>query len=910
MDIGSAMFDELKKIMSTIEVKYDYKSRAFETDESRTHSEFYQLAKMESDLFEHFKTFDEGAVRESGIASSPITIELYAKNPSLIPIESRDLMMRGYRRWMIETYIDKNEYFRIMSGYPSDTDLDYLYVDPEYVEAFGISPLTPVHELSDGELLALSSVGFIEKLIKENPQKRYLQFLGINSVDPSVSRAAKNFGIVRIDSTVDSTLYEQFIKTYTECREYVVTVLYNRDFSTRYRYYDEFMAMNILLMTVQRMFVSTFQNVVSRDFFDLVTIKNLFDCYQIPFIENLPIDRQRLLVRNINKLLRYKSTNQVLQNICTILGYEQLNIVQHYLVKKHIMDVNGNPVFYTKTVLDEDTMEYVEVPDHKKMYEIYFQSVDISERNLALAFTDVSSQRNYVDIVTSDPYWWSEDDELMEALYEEEFNFIETKYLSINVMHRLSKMTFEVVHFLRMILDKKSQSRYITMSLPKIFGNESVSIFNSVVFLCALISKRSGMEGNILNSVTKNMTILGFDFKEDFEKIKKMINSDPIYSKDLLRHFNNLNIATPTDINRLYTNISDLAYKLKAVLANTQNIDEYRAYRKLYKAILVMDDTNTMFKMSDGAMATTYSEYLESEVPYMGAYIADATIDDINTGIEHTIHRISTIASELKYLSIISEENDIMINALMTLLRFFKSYTTDFTSFDVMYIMDDRAEQMVKLVPDIDLISSTDDITHDINVSDKLHIDGHIYHGDDSKTHAVMETISTGYTFKDSVELYDMFSKVSAYNLHAHNLFYKDVLDISTSVEYSDSIKYVDGIDIISNVKDSIDISVHEKLHIDTLINEKIMLKSKELFHIISSIKYKHSIPFRDRVDRVFKLALEDGITITDSLSPTFKSIQLIDYLDMNYSDMITVSVNDTLPDKMNIRDQLIIVQP
>lgn len=120
-------------------------------------------------------------------------------------------------------------------------------------------------------------------------------------------------------------------------------------------------------------------------------------------LKNLPIDRQRLLVRNINKLLRYKSTNRVLQDVCSLLGYEQLNLVQHYLVKKHVLDVNGNPVFYTKQIEDPTTNEMIEVPDYRRMYEIYFHSVDINEKNLALAFTNATSQRQYIDIVTSDP---------------------------------------------------------------------------------------------------------------------------------------------------------------------------------------------------------------------------------------------------------------------------------------------------------------------------------------------------------------------------------------------------------------------------------------------------------------------------------------------------------------------------
>lgn len=287
MDIGSALFDELKTIMNTIQVKYDYKSTDGETDSSRQKADYYHMALNELDTFEMFKEFDQDAVRKAGIASTDVTIKLYAEKPELIPVNLRSKMMIGYRKWLIETYIDENPYYRTMSGHPNADDFDFVYVDPDMSEQYGINPLTPVHLLGTTDLLALSATGYINTLIAKNPTKKYLRYLGTSAIDPDQARQARNFSIIRVDNSIDASLYEQFINIYNDCRDYTVTVLYNREFSKRYPLYDEFMAMNILIMSVQKMFVSTFQNVVSRDFFDLLTIKNLFDCYQIPFVEKL-----------------------------------------------------------------------------------------------------------------------------------------------------------------------------------------------------------------------------------------------------------------------------------------------------------------------------------------------------------------------------------------------------------------------------------------------------------------------------------------------------------------------------------------------------------------------------------------------------------------------------------------------
>lgn len=858
MNIGTAMFDELKKILLSFQVKYEYKSKEKETDDSRSKADFYHMAKVETDKFEYFKTFEVEAVRMSGIATSETTINLYASKPELIPLNLRDAMMVGYRKHLLSTYKDDNPYYRMMSGKPNDDDYEFVYVDPETAVQLNINQMTPIHELGAAEHMALVSIGYMTKVIEDHPTKQYLRYVGDLAIDPDDARNVKNFGILRIDNSVDNTLYEQFVSIYGESREYSVNVLYNREFSSRYKYYDEFMGLNILVMTIQRMFVGTYQNVISRDFFDLLTIKNLFDCYQIPFIENLPLERQRLLVKNINKLLYYKSTNRVLNDVCVLLGYEQLNIMQYYLVKKHKLDVNGNPVFYSKTVVNESTGEEETIPDFEKMYELYFQSVDINERNLSLAFTTSTTQRQYIDVVTQDPYWWDEDNELKDKLYEEEFNFIETKYLSINVMHRLSKMIFEVTHFLRMIIDKKPQSRYVHMTLPKLFGSEDISIFDVVVFLSAIISKKNGMMGDILDTTTKRMTVLGFNFRADFVAIKKMINSIPQYDKSLLKYISNLNISNPTDINKLYINVKGIHGAMQQVLATTQDLKTYRAYKKLYKALMITDDTNALFKMTDGTVAKTYLEYLKSEAPFMGAFVEDASEDDLNSAIEHAVHRISILITELKYLSILSEENDMMINALMTLLRFFKSYTTDFTSFDILYVMDDRATQMVKLVSDLNRLSVEFELTRDetpLIVNDKFNLLNSVMTQKERITMKDGYTVSAGYRNDDMVNMLDMITAVTS------------------------DIKY----------------------RMDSFMNEKV--------YIIGHMSRSDIIKMRDRFSLFYKFDTNEHITFEEQLFDFEKHLDINDSLDLSYSDIIALMNDNYMKDIMTVKDKLIILE-
>lgn len=912
MNIGSAMFDELKKVLTSLEVKYDYKAKKYETDSSREKADFYHLAKNKLDKISYFKKFDIEAVRMAGIASNEILIKKYADDPSLIPEQMHEQMMEGYRKWYIGQYVDENPYFREMSGHPQEDDFDYIYVDPDVCEQFSINPLTPIHLLNPSDYLALEGMGYINAIIKKYPKKKYLNYIGSRAIDPDLARQTKNFGIIRMSDTIDNTLYEQFINVYSECRDYSASVLYNTGMSKSYQYYDEFMAFNVLIMTIQRMFVGTYQNVISRDFFDVLTIKTLFDCYQIPFIEQLPIERQRLLVKNINKLLHYKSTNRALNEICSLLGYEQLNLMQYYLVKKHKLDVNGNPVFVKKTVQNPDG-EYEEVYDNEKMYDIYFQAVDIDERNLALAFTSSTTTRSYIDVVTQDPYWWDDDDEMEKKLYEEDFNFIETKYLSINVMHRLSKMLFEVIHFLRMVLDKKPQSRFLRMTLPRIFGNEEVTIFNVVVFLSAVIAKRNGMNGDILDTTTKVMSVLGFNFRADFPKIRKMIENDKRYDRRLLKLASDFTLQNPIDLNTLYGNIRLFAEIVKDNMATTQDRGHYLAYQKLYKALLITDDTNSIYRMSDGTIAKTFLEYLKSEAPYMAAYVEDSSEEDLNNAVDHVVYRLTNLVNDLKYLSIISEENDAMINALMTLLKFFKSYTTDFTSFDIVYILDDRGVQNVKLMSQLKAIRKTSHynekklIIHKDRLNKiraKIRAEYKIQLKDSMRTSVNIKNNETLQLLDKMQHMYKNMMLPGSDDKIKDKILSNALIKMEERFAWREQLTAYLGLDLESTIKN---LSVIQEIQAQFEFTEDVIMHDK--LHISADLSFRDKYKLRDSLKIFYYLPTNAKINIHDSVSVRSKSVTYKESLNLEYADEVRLKSKYQVRDEMRMRDSLLIIR-
>lgn len=156
-----------------------------------------------------------------------------------------------------------------------------------------------------------------------------------------------------------------FFETYQVCRDYYVSVIYNPDLRSVYPYYDNFIAMNIMMMTIQRFIIDIIQMSVDRDFFDLISIKKMFNVYGIPFFESLPLDYQRIIIKHLNILVRTKSTDQCLYDIANTLMYERISVYKYFLVKERLMDDDGLPIIATKKITNDDGSTS-EIPDYEK----------------------------------------------------------------------------------------------------------------------------------------------------------------------------------------------------------------------------------------------------------------------------------------------------------------------------------------------------------------------------------------------------------------------------------------------------------------------------------------------------------------------------------------------------------------
>lgn len=810
-----SILNDIRSIVNNVIVKINSYAEQYETADIKREADRYIAAYLERDTFNSYRGYSMDVLSKAGIGNLNDLYD-YSSNKHNIPRDKRKAVLKAMRQTVIDEYEERNDYYRELIGKPPiDTpEEDFIYLSEKEMEYYEIDEVRPIHDYPKEIQIKLERE-LIPQLIELYPERTYLQHMGSKSVNLVRARQAKNFDIIFTDINLDSVFMRVFFETYDFAREYFMSILYNKAFKERYDLYDNYIGMHIMIMTIQRLIVDTIKMGIDRDFYDLISIKKLFNVYGVPFFEDLPLDYQRTIVKNINMLIRCKSTDKVLYDIANTLFYERVKIFKYYLVRERKFDKNGEPIFvYKEEVLDnspekfyikssnertyelavkgdrlvtiechvpyapesiymkDDTTgdtfrifmideeiasEYVEpenqvfesvvmynenndkyklvvdnsklkteyssfnsvtVYDYKKMYDVYFQATDISENNVISTLETKYNRYSYDEVVSDDVYWW-ETEELKEELFNREYTYIDTKYISVTVMQNLTKMLYETSYYLNLLVDHKNtttdlESRilnsdsmkygtdYLYLNLDR-FSTVPVSIFDSVMILCALVSKKNGMKGNVIvKSPAQILSVLGFNFELNFDLIRQNIKKYKriFKNQEIVKYLDLLDIRTVKDIDILYNNFKNFAEFCSDMIATTNDINEYKAYKELYKVFTVRKDTTELFKMSDGNIANTYLEYLYDKLPVIAKQIDEMHKDKTGVYIEHVIGRLNELIPEIEYLNTMNGTNNNIIQAIFGLINFFKSYTVDLRTLNIMYMFDNKMLNKIYMIDD------------------------------------------------------------------------------------------------------------------------------------------------------------------------------------------------------------------
>ena len=339
-----ALMDEVvyytKIIMNSVILKNSTEADENETAESLEASDFL-LAIDNGSMELSFFPLDANTLIKFGYSSDQV--KLILDDRSQIPSSDKKALLKFCCDQYVANYVEMNNYYRTLNGLPYYDTTEYdVYVnrrDPRFEEE-DITDIRfdlPIHEYSNDMINTLVSLGILDEIIESHPGKayKYLKFLGSKKIDILTARKAANWDIIYIPN-VEPLVLSRFKELYTVNREIYEFRTFQDAYKYSSEYYDEFMMITILCQTFADMVVDIPEWFIRRDVFDLRTCEYFLESQGVKFFKQIPLKYQIRIVKNLNKLIRFKSTNKNIEDILAIFGVEGTKVYKYYLFKKYL----------------------------------------------------------------------------------------------------------------------------------------------------------------------------------------------------------------------------------------------------------------------------------------------------------------------------------------------------------------------------------------------------------------------------------------------------------------------------------------------------------------------------------------------------------------------------------------------
>ncbi len=701
-------------------------SRANENDSSDLTdiylSELFVVANRGLLNFSVVKAFPRSVLLNAGIPEAKI--EEYASDKLKIPLSLRKDVVAEYEKALTskdpmsgqpayynnitkkyeKVYVESNNYYRMLMGLPNREDTNFIYnTDPRW------DTTTPIHLLPLIDRLEMEQEGILGKLLAENPSKEYITYLGKKNIDPFKARIADRFEILYQNDIASDGMNRDFTDSYNNARQLVLSVYYNKSMRKTNVLYENFMAMSILFMAINSMLYKYLQVDITRDFYDTESLKLVYDSYSVPFFNEIPLEYHRKIVKNINKLISYKGSSKVFFDLFDIFDLGSMDIYSYFLTKTHVLDKDGNPLFIVKKDANGNELRDAEgnpILDSKN-YDIKFSRVKIYD-DPALSISDKANDVEYEYLTVPDPYW-IEDADLIEKLGNEKFNYLESKYIGIQTIFDLMKITYENAYIFRLITDNKNATEKMIFRWSDIGIN--CSIFDLFIYLASLYCRHYGYAGLINGNIPAIMDTLGYNFSESSSYFYNKINNDPYLKKNtnLLNTLKKINLSNLNSVNENYNYIITIRDIIMDGYINATTIPEYRAYKELYNSLMISKEiTDVYTNPKTGEIYETFSDVLSDCSPELMQRFLLLSDDNIEDEILIAINQLEKMITSLRYLELSSGiGSNSMIDSLFRILKFFKSAKAELVGYNIIYTVTMRGVNYFKML-DMLFMSSTD----------------------------------------------------------------------------------------------------------------------------------------------------------------------------------------------------------
>ena len=702
---------------------------ANETLESLQNAEMYIACMDGTYIWGIFDSFSEETLRKSGLIGSALAQALIDKES--IPKNMRQTVMDNAAEEFAANYEEMNNYYRMLYGLPPMGYTNVYLTDWTPPSGVEIDLSIPVHEMSADNIYILDQDGALEKMYEEDPENRGYLFYLDKKISPYAARKASAFAPVYVP-TIDSTEISDEYKDRLEInRKYAIATIYSEAYRMESDYYDNFIAVFILLNTMIDMISRVQEFIARREVFDLRTCKYIFEANGVPFFPEIPLRYQIRMVKNLHQLLKYKSTPRCMVEICSLFGFENITIFKYYLLRVRKPGVNGEDYSLTGDPDEDFDLKFVKIPIDEPMAEY---------------IRDPAYQVDYDEITAGDATWDGglEHDDVKLEHKKLDFNYTRTKYLSVDSVYDLAKIANQQAYFFNMLYDNVEVETQIGATVPMITSARPINVCDLFTFLTVLTYKYYGIQDRIMDTASKVLYVYGFNFHANLADLATELDKMAVDHRSIITRARAItrrltweqddtaqqaldDFILPTDqipsfnqLMNIFTNNLDIRDILAEGMKNADNKRVYEMFRLLYVSLMIMQltmdhfsdpKTGELYRDEDGN--STYQEFLRHKDPILYYKLVeidliddhDSKIQQIGNLIDSAVFALEEYIDSEKFSGIFHHLPVVSVDAIKEYIQmvidFYKSYKVHFLGVNTLYTYDDKFDGWVRIIDDI-----------------------------------------------------------------------------------------------------------------------------------------------------------------------------------------------------------------
>ena len=623
-----------------------------ETDYSILLGDVLISIKQGTVKFSNF-TYDESFLKK--YYTSETDVQRYALDNSLIPEEDKSKLLTMAVNEFTENYVEYNNYYRMLHGLPNyDEEEIYegLWIDVNYIndstptsmehiskmyreetdeEGNITSDYQLIHELNLATRNLLYDNGTCEQIVNAadylatwemtRDDAEYLLHIGDREIDYYDARTAERFALLYCPPCDSEEVKRRFKELFEANRLYMLYTIYSEAYKLKSDYYDNFMMVFLVIQTIIDMIVELPEYIIRRDIFDTRTCKYIFESNGVKYFKDIPLKYQISLVKNLNKLIKFKSTDKCIVDIVSIFGISDIEIFRYYILKDHNVVIEKNAgekeseVYYldnTTEKVDQHGDTYVE-QDNDSNYDLKFIKVPL-QGNYDDYIRTESNIYTYDTMVETDGYWNGDQDydTVKSDIKDLDFTVLRSKYYSIEAVIDLAKKNFTMTYFMNMLMNHNIDESLLRVNISTISNTRKFELMDVICALFSLGYIYYGVDDTILDSRAKCAQILGFNMEADLAKISTWLDENHygLTLKDMhvdtFKVAENGKIMSFNELQDMFFANKDCYDHVQEVMTHPPSKEIYDAYRYIYKSLMTTNRNMEYFLIGNNTVVDDY----------------------------------------------------------------------------------------------------------------------------------------------------------------------------------------------------------------------------------------------------------------------------------------------------------------